>query len=57
MCPQIATESIVLLIASDDGVVKIRSLVVSPWSAQVVHWLIPLGRGRWNAGWGVGGGV
>ncbi|MCP4603327.1 MAG: hypothetical protein GY847_22890 [Proteobacteria bacterium] len=43
MCPQIDTESIALLIATDDGVV--RSLAVSPCFTQVVHWLVSLGPG------------
>ncbi|MCP4542585.1 MAG: hypothetical protein GY832_36145 [Chloroflexi bacterium] len=28
----------------------------SPGLPQAVYWIVPLGQGRWNAGWGVGGG-
>ncbi|MCP4539009.1 MAG: hypothetical protein GY832_17880 [Chloroflexi bacterium] len=54
LCPQIATRSIGLtcLITSAAAAAPLRSLAVSPWSAQVVHWLVALGRGRWDAGWG-----
>ncbi|MCP4536501.1 MAG: hypothetical protein GY832_05085, partial [Chloroflexi bacterium] len=45
-----------LLITSASDAAPVRSLAVSPWSGQWVHWLVSLGRGRWNAGWGVGGG-
>ncbi|MCP4544738.1 MAG: hypothetical protein GY832_47165 [Chloroflexi bacterium] len=52
MWPQITTESIGLtrLIAFAAAVIPIRSLVVSPGFVQVVHWLVSLGWGRWNAG-------
>ncbi|MCP4536446.1 MAG: hypothetical protein GY832_04800 [Chloroflexi bacterium] len=55
--PQIATGTIGLTcpIASAADAVPLRSLAVSPWFAQVVRWLVSLGRGRWDAGWGVGG--
>ncbi|MCP4536498.1 MAG: hypothetical protein GY832_05070 [Chloroflexi bacterium] len=35
----------------------VRSLAVFPWFAQVVHCFVPLGQGRWDAGWGVDGGL
>ncbi len=57
-CPQIATRpsDLTCLIAPAADAASVRSLVVSSWSTQVVRWLVPLGQGRWNAGWGIGGG-
>ncbi|MCP4538816.1 MAG: hypothetical protein GY832_16910 [Chloroflexi bacterium] len=50
--PQIAAEVICLTypITSTADAAPIRSLAVSPWSGQVVRWLVSLGQGRWNAG-------
>ncbi|MCP4536736.1 MAG: hypothetical protein GY832_06280 [Chloroflexi bacterium] len=41
-----------LLIAPAADAAPVRSLAVSPWSAQVGHWLVFLGQGRWRAGVG-----
>ncbi|MCP4543219.1 MAG: hypothetical protein GY832_39400 [Chloroflexi bacterium] len=55
--PQIATGTtgLTCLLPPPPTQPQTRSLAVSPWSVQGVHWLVSLGRGRWSAGWGVVG--
>ncbi|MCP4536494.1 MAG: hypothetical protein GY832_05050 [Chloroflexi bacterium] len=43
-----------LPIASAADAPPVRSLAVSSCFTQVVHWLVPLGQGRWSWRWGMG---